>query len=1041
MSLSHSAIHRPVFTTMVVLIVIILGVIALMRLPIDFMPDVTLPTLSVGSSYENASPEEMEELVTRPIEEALSAVPGVEEISSVSSEGNGSVRVTFAWGTDLADAANDIRDRLDRVIGRLPEDATRPTLWKFDLASFPILVLGASSTIDPVELRRMVDDQVKYRIECVPGVAGLDVWGGLEREIHVDVRPDLLKACGLSLDQVMAQIQSANLNLPAGEIDQGRYELTIRVPGEFLSLDEIGATVIAKRDGVTVRVRDVAAVSDSWTKVRQIVRINGEPGVRMAIRKQSGTNTVEVARLALEEIDRINRDIPQIRIVSIVDTSDYIQRSLSNVSSSAIYGGGLAVLVLLFFLRNIRSTAVIATAIPISIIASFTMMYFSGFTLNLMTMGGLALGIGMLVDNAIVVLENIYRLREGGMDRIRAAEQGSEEVMAAIVASTLTTVAVFLPLVFVRGMTGVMFKQLAIIISFALMCSMAVAMSLVPMLSARVLTGEFGRRRHSLFGPLLKPIEAFLTSLENGYRGLLHLALRHRVVTVIGALLLLGGSLALVPMVGVEYMPATDEGEVRVEAEMEVGTRIDVFDRVFRTIETIVRDEVPERKNIVSSVGGGRWGRVGAHRGDIQLSLVPQAGRKRSSEQVAADLRKRLAGMPGVTIRTRAGQGLYNSMMRRASGVSDRLSVDVRGHDLDTADALAARVRKEMEQVRGVTDVRVSRLSGSPEQMIVIDRQKAADLRLSVSQVANTLHTALAGTSAGDFREAGNEYSIRVRLKDVERMSLDDILDLTITNTEGEAVTLRNVVELRPRTGPVTIERKDQERVITVSSDISDRPMGDVIGDLIERIRTIPLPRDFTVSVSGDYEEQKKAFTELLLGLGLSLVLVYMVMACQYESLRDPFVVMFSVPLAAIGVVLVLFLTDTTFNVQSFIGCIMLGGIVVNNAILLVDHINLLRRRDGMGLREAIEEAGRRRLRPILMTALTTMLGLLPLAIGFGEGGEAQAPLARTVIGGLGSAALITLVVVPVVYSLFEGWLPAKEKHEGSSDAAGEAAR
>jgi len=1040
MSLSHSAIHRPVFTTMVVLIVIILGVIALMRLPIDFMPDVTLPTLSVGSSYENASPEEMEELVTRPIEEALSAVPGVEEISSVSSEGNGSVRVTFAWGTDLADAANDIRDRLDRVIGRLPEDATRPTLWKFDLASFPILVLGASSTIDPVELRRMVDDQVKYRIERVPGVAGLDVWGGLEREIHVDVRPDQLKACGLSLDQVMAQIQGANLNLPAGEIDQGRYELTIRVPGEFLSLDEIGATVIAKRDGVPVRVRDVATVSDSWTKVRQIVRINGEPGVRMAIRKQSGTNTVEVARLALEEIDRINRDIPQIRIVSIVDTSDYIQRSLSNVSSSAIYGGGLAVLVLLFFLRNIRSTAVIATAIPISIIASFTMMYFSGFTLNLMTMGGLALGIGMLVDNAIVVLENIYRLREGGMDRIRAAEQGSEEVMAAIVASTLTTVAVFLPLVFVRGMTGVMFKQLAIIISFALMCSMAVAMTLVPMLSARILTGEV-RRRHSLFGPLLKPIEAFLTSLENGYRNLLHLALRHRVITVIGALLLLGGSLALVPMVGVEYMPATDEGEVRVEAEMEVGTRIDVFDRVFRTIETIVRDEVPERKNMVSSVGGGRWGRVGAHRGDIQLSLVPQAGRKRSSEQVAADLRKRLAGMPGVTIRTRAGQGLYNSMMRRASGVSDRLSVDVRGHDLDTADALAARVRKEMEQVRGVTDVRVSRLSGSPEQMIVIDRQKAADLRLSVSQVANTLHTALAGTSAGDFREAGNEYSIRVRLQDVERMSLDDILDLTITNTEGEAVTLRNVVELRPRTGPVTIERKDQERVITVSSDISDRPMGDVIGDLIERIRTIPLPRDFTVSVSGDYEEQQKSFMELLLGLGLSLVLVYMVMACQYESLRDPFVVMFSVPLAAIGVILVLFLTGTTFNVQSFIGCIMLGGIVVNNAILLVDHINLLRRRDGMGLREAIEEAGRRRLRPILMTALTTMLGLLPLAIGFGEGGEAQAPLARTVIGGLGSAALITLVVVPVVYSLFEGWLPAKEKHEGSSDAAGEAAR
>jgi len=1021
MSLSRAAIHRPIFTLMVTLIVIILGAVSLARLPIDLMPDITYPTLSVQTTYENASPTEMEELITRPIEEALSAVTGVDEITSVSAEGISNVRVTFTWGTDLDAASNDMRDRLDRVVPNLPDDADRPVLRKFDLASFPVLILGASSNLDPVQMRRTIDDQIKYRMERVPGVASLDVWGGLAREIHVDLNIDKVKALDLPLDQILARVESGNVTLPAGQIDRGSHEVTIRTLGEYTDLDQLRGTVVAMREGAPVTIGDIATVEDSWERVRQIVRVNGEPGVRMAIRKQSGTNTVDVARRALEELDRIRRDIPQIRIVPIIDTSDYIKRSISSVGNSALLGGGLAVIVLLIFLRNFRSTMVIATAIPISIIATFVLMYFYGFTLNLMTLGGLALGVGMLVDNAIVVLENIYRLREEGQGPLDAAVHGSEEVMAAITASTLTTVVVFLPLIFVRGMAGVMFKQFAIVIGFALLCSMAAAMAVVPMLAARVLgSGPLHEGpRGSLRGFAFRVIGRFLEGLEDGYKGVLHFALGHRLLVVCGALLLLGGAVALVPLVGVELMPATDESEVRASTEMEVGTRLGLNDEKVRRVEAIVKDKVPEAKSLIMSIGGSSWHPGGTHTAEMRIALVPESQRTRSSEAIAIALREELKGIPGLTVRTRAGQGLF--ILRMAASGSDKIQVEIRGHDFDTADALAKRVKAEVEQVDGITDAQISRDVGSPEELVTIDRQKAADLKLTVSQIAGALQTVLAGTRAGYYRDSGDEFRILVKVHDSERLALQEILDLTLTNADGQPVVLRNVVKNEPRTGPVLIERKNQERVVTVLANYTGRDMGSVIADIRERLQSVPVPRNFLIVFGGDFEEQQKAFTELLLSFGLSLVLVYMVMACQYESLRDPFVVMFSVPLAAIGVILTLFLTNTTFNIQSFIGCIMLGGIVVNNAILLVDHTNLLRRRDGLPLREAIEEAGRRRLRPILMTTLTTGLALLPLALGLGEGGEAQAPMARVVIGGLASSSLITLAFMPVVYSLFEG--------------------
>lgn len=1019
MKVAAFSVKRPVFTTMVTLCVVVIGSMALSRLPVDLLPDISYPTLSISTSYEQASPEIVEELISRPIEEAMSAVPGVEEVSSISSEGISSVRVSFAWGTDLDTAANDVRDRLDRVVTRLPDDADRPSLRKFDPAAFPILVLGASSNLDPLYVRRIIDDDIKYRIERVPGVAAMDVWGGPEREIHVNMDPDRLKALGLSPSGIVERIRSANITLPAGSIESGTRELTLRTAGEFESLNELGSTTVAVRNNVPVLLAHIAEISDHHARIRRIVRVNGEPGVRLSVNKQSGTNTVDVAARVMAEIGHINEDIPQIRISPIIDTSEYIRGSITNVGTAAFYGGVFAVLVLMVFLRNLRSTAIIAAAIPVSIIGTFAMIYVGGFTLNLMTLGGLALGMGMLVDNAIVVLENIYRIREDGTSAETAAVKGTGEVSAAIIASTITTLTIFLPLVFIRGMAGIMFYQLAMVVSFALLCSLAAALTLIPMLTARFLPPP-GRPPKIRFIPvtgLFALFSAALHQTESAYRRMLSAALDHRPATMVLAVLLLTASLMMIPAIGTELVPQTDEGEVRISVEMDVGTRLDVTDRTVGKIEKIVFGSVPERTNVVTRIGGSHWRGGGTNEGQLRIALTGRSERDRSSAQIADDLRRRFSDIPGAVIRAREGQGLF-LIRRTMGGGTERVEVEIRGYDLDTADALAEHVSGIVQNVPGVTDTIVSRTTGTPEEVVSVDRLKAENMGIAVREVSEILQTVIAGTRAGNFRDGGNEYPIRVKVKDAETLSLREILDTTIVNSAGTPVALGNIVSVASKTGPLQIERKNQERVVSVRANIADRDMGSVLSDIREKMETVAVPSGFTIAYGGDYEEQQEAFRELLIGLILALVLVYMVLASLYESLRDPFVVMFSVPLAVIGVIWMLYATGTTLNMQSFIGCIMLGGIVVNNAILLVDYTNQLRWKNASAVREAIEEAGRRRLRPVLMTALTTIFALIPLAIGFGEGGEAQAPMARAVIGGLISSTFITLLVVPVLYSL-----------------------
>ena len=1015
MQISNAAIRRPVTTAMFFLMVVVFGAVSFIRLPIDLMPDITYPTITVNTAYEHVGPQEIEELITRPIEETVSSVQGVEKIRSVSSEGNSSVRVSFVWGTNLDDAANDIRARVDRIRDRLPEDAESPVIWKFDLSAFPVLFLGVSGRMDPVEMRDLVEHQVKYRMERAPGVAAVDIRGGLRREIHVALDRRKLTAIDLSLGAILASLQSENLNLPAGLVDDGDLEVLIRTKGQYETVGEIRNTVVQVRDGVPILLKDLGTIEDSYEEVTQIVRLDGVPGLRMYVNKQSGSNTVQVVDAVLAEVKRMDEDLPQIRVLPTLDTSDYIKRAISNVRSSAVCGGTLAAVILFLFLHNLRSTLIIGVAIPISIVATFGLMYFSGYTLNIMTFGGLALGVGMLVDNAIVVLENIFRHTEIGRSSRDAAVEGTGEVSTAITASTLTTLVVFLPVVFIRGMAGVTFKQLAAVVSFALFCSLVVALTLIPVLGSRFLRPVRGSGQP---GQGSGRSRWLMSWVEHEYVLLLRTALRHRAAAIVLAGLLLGVSILLTKRIGVELMPKADESEVRVTGEMAVGTRLEVLDATFQDLERIVREAVPEAKTINSRVGGSGWRSSGKHTGEVRVSLVPVSQRTRSSADVCRDLRPLLARIPGTIIRVREGEGLF--LFRMLAGGEEAAEVQIRGYDLDVGWQLALRVKEEMERVVGVTDVRIRPEKGQPEEIVQIDRPKAAALGLTVSEIAHDIETSLSGTSATLFREGGDEYKILVRLKESDRLSVNDVLDMTVASRSGRSIALKNVVRLGRREGPVSVEREDQERIVTVSGNIAQRDLGSVMEDVKARIAAIPKPKDFEIIPTGEYEEQQKAFRELFMGLCLAIVLVYMVMASQFESLRDPFVVMFSIPMATIGVVLTLILTNTTFSIQSFIGCIMLAGIVVNNAILLVDYTNLLRRRDGLPLLQAIEEGGRRRLRPILMTTLTTVVGLSPLALGLGEGGEVQAPMARVVIGGLVSSMLITLVIIPTLYSIFE---------------------
>ncbi len=1031
MSLPKFAVGRPVMTTMIFLGVLILGVVSFTRLQVDLLPEIDFPSISVVTSYEGAGPEEIETLITRPMEETLGTVEGIESIESYSMEGRSRVALRFVWGTDLDTMMNDVRSAVDQVRDRIPDDADEPLIHRFDLGSMPIMHMSLSGEFSEPQLRQLSERQLEPRLERVEGVASVTVRGGLERQFQVILDTERLQAYELSATDISDALSRENQNIPAGNVERFDEALLVRVIGEAEEVTDLQSLVVGTRTddaGVSVPVylADVAVVLDTFEDPTNIVRINSEPGIRLSVTNQSGTNTVDVAERVRDEVERINRDYDgRAELTVVTDTSEYIEDSIANVQTAVLAGAILAVLVLLFFLRNLRSTLIIGVSIPISIIGIFTLMYYFDITLNLISFGGVALGVGLLVDNAIVILENIYRKLEEGEESIFAAIEGSREVGTAIVASTITTLVVFVPVIFLTGFAAIFFGQMAFVVSFALACSLAVALTLIPMLSSRFLSADnIGNG-----GP--GSIGRFLDAVEQTYGNLVDWCLDNTFKTLGVAVALFVGALMLTPHIGTELLPEDDESEVRINLDMPEGTKIERTERAVQKIEAAIPEQVPEMTKMQTVVGNpGFWSTSGGESASLTVQLVDPGDRDRSSDEVAAELAPHIEHLvAGGEVRVRAGGGLW--VLRVLQGGGERLEAQVRGHDLDGSYELAEEVSDVMSTIDGVMSTHVSRDMGGTELQVIPDRDKLGAMGVEPSVVGRQIQTYIQDMRATTIRTEGDEFDVIVRLPHDERQGIEALLEMPVIIPQVGATRLGDVAEIEEHEGPLTIQRENQGRIINISGNITgERPLGAIVSDLRAEIADMEYSEEFAVMVTGEAEEQEETFGGLLIGLLLAVTLVYMVMASQFESFLQPLYIMFSIPVAAIGVILMLLLSSTTFNIQSFMGCIMLTGIVVNNAIVLVDYINLMRRERGMLVREAVALSARRRLRPILMTTVTTMLALTPIALGLGEGGETQAPLARAVIGGLFVSGLISLVIIPVIYDYVEGWRESRRDTE-----------
>jgi hydrophobic/amphiphilic exporter-1 (mainly G- bacteria), HAE1 family len=1018
MFLTRFAVSRPVTTLMGSLIVVILGWTSLTNLRIDLMPEVTWPIISVNTAYPGAGPEEMETLVTRPMEQAIGSVQGVEELQSSSVEGSANVRVQFAWGTDLDPAIGDIRARLERIRQNLPPDVETPYIRRYDSSDSPIIYLGLETDLPPVQATELAENIIAPQLERVNGVARIRVRGRTAREIQIDLDRRKLESLNMSVTEVLDALRQDNINQPAGDYDEGHLKLLVRSRGEFTSLDQIGNTVVREQAGATVQIRDIATLVDGEEERTEVTRVNGKKGLLLYVYQQAGANTVEVSDGIHAAIEAVNATNPNIRLSIRMDKSDFIRQAIGNVRQAALLGSGLAIIVLVLFLRSFRSTLVIAVSLPLSVLATFVLIYFNGFTLNMISFGGLALGMGLLVDNSIVVLESIFRKREEGLPPAEASVEGTQEVASAIVASTMTTLVVFLPLLFIGDQTGILLRELATVVSFSLLCSLVASLSLTPMLAAHWIPETESERLKWLLVLVTLFHEAsrrVFSVFEKTYGWLLARSLKAPLIVTFLMLLLLAVSLGLTPRIGTEFIPKTDEGRLMVNTEMAPGIQLKHLFRQAVHVEKTVIDAVPESTTTGSFIGDDSDDAEDWNQAWFSVHLVPRDERTRTVEDIRKALDGQIGRVPGMEIKVRVRNDTFGSRMFSENG--ENLAVEIRGHDQKTAEELSERVAEAMEKVSGLVNVESTKSDRRPELSVRFDREKISSLGISVSDISQTLETAVHGTQTTVFRENGNEYNVVVQLRESDRSELAHIEQVGVATPAGRIVPLKNLVSFNPGESPVSIRRQDRQRVMYVTANVEDRDLGHVVKDLQQELNKLPPVEGFVMRVAGDWEDQQRSFKALTWGFILAVLLMYMVMASQFESLGDPVLILLTLPLAAIGVVAILLVTATTLNVQSFIGLVMLAGIVVNNAIVLVDYMNQLRRREpDTPIADIVQKASVRRFRPILMTTLTTVLAMTPIALGLGDGGELQAPMARVVIGGLTSATLITLLAIPIAW-------------------------
>ncbi|MDT8399410.1 MAG: efflux RND transporter permease subunit [Pseudomonadales bacterium] len=1008
MTLAENSIRRPIATTMIFLIVIIIGSIGFRFLPVDLLPPIEMPELSVQVRYPDVGPEEMELLITEPLENGLAIVSNLERISSVSSEGQSSISLRFAEGTDLNEASNEVRETLDRIRNSLPVDADPPRINKFNPEDVPIVMVGVRSERELSELTTILERDIRKRFEQIPGIGSIDVWGGVTREVHIEIMRDRLLATGLTMADIIQAVGREGSNRPGGNVQRGLSDVYVRSLGEYKNLDEIRNTVIRSVNGVPLRVGDVADVRFSRADMSRYIEVDDVPMLRLGLRKQSGANTIAVAEEVQRVVENLNRERSDLDFILINDQSTFIQQSIDNVRNSAVWGGILAVIIMLAFFRNGSVTSIISISIPIAIIATFALLYLNGLSLNQMSFGGLALGVGLIVDNAIVVIENIVRLRHHGKSLTESSIVGTKQVTGAVIASTITTSVIFLPVIFMQTLTGTMFQELALVVVFALACSLLVALTLVPMLASRFLTIQ----PESESAGTLSRHERFLEAVEEQYARLLAWSL-HRRLAIVGAVVVLMG-IAVFAMRGIPYelTPQTQADEITIRMNMDEGTNIAILHTYMMEMDGIVRELIPW-DDVVHYAREVRNSRA-----EFQLTLVSQENRSVNANELADRIRARIQNaVPGTQVQVRAQSGLW--ILRRifGSGGEDSVQVELRGYNLEQAEQLAQRIQDRMETVPGVVDVYQSSLEGRPEQNIRFDRERMASLGISIDDVSSAIQSSITGSRAGVFREAGDEIDIVVRLRPDDRLNVQDIENISVRAADGQVIPISALVTTSYGRGPTDIRRIDGQRVTYIYANLE---VGVALGDAMQNIQNalgdMAMPEGFSIVYGGEYEEQQRAQQDFVMAIVMALVLIYMVMAAQFERFLDPLIVMFSVPLALIGVVPTLLLTGTTLNMQSLMGLVMLIGIVVNNAIVLVDYINLLRREENLDVIPAVVKAGRLRLRPILMTTLTTVLGLLPLALGLGAGAELQAALARVVIGGLTASTLITLIFIPILY-------------------------
>jgi len=1026
MKLPGFSVKRRVTITMIFAAILIFGVLCLTRLKLDMLPKITPPVISVITFYPGANASDVESNVTKYLEDELTTVNNLDKISSISKDNLSVVNCTFKWGASLDTASNDVRDKVDLAKPRLPDDVEKSLIFKFSSSSFPIVIAAITATESYPQLFQITDKMISDPLKRVPGVGAVILRAGLERQINVFLHRDKLEGYHLSIQRIKGILKAENINLPAGDLKMGRMDYNLRIVGRFADPKELNSLVIGQHKGHILYLKDVATIRDSFKEQVEKAWGDGRTGIVLMIQKQSEANTVEVVDAIMAKFKTIHKRIPHdVKIKIIIDSARDIRNSLRDLSKTVYFGGFLVIFITLLFLRKFRASVIIALTIPFSLIIAFIFLYIFDYTINLISIMSLSIAIGMVVDNAIVVLENVMRHIELGESPRFAAIFGTSEVGLAISASTLTTVVVFIPLIFIKGISGIIFHQLAAVVTITLLGSLFTSLTLTPMLGAAWLTtpaAEGGKKGVGrLFSFLFTIGEKVLTFFETTYEALLTFSLSHRWIIIVACISIFALSMGLLHSTGSEFIPSIDSGDMEVNFRLKEGTRIEETTKVAKQIMNIFAKEIPEMDNYYALVGQSREGvatalgfEEGSYVGRVGAKLVPKNQRKRSVKEVANAVRGNIEKIPG--IKYLAIQVVSPVEKLFFGGGRKPISLEVMGSNSKTLHDIAQRLRVLIKKIPGAVDVTTSERGFRPEIWIRLDREKAATLGLNVALVADTVRTAFYGNDPTKFRDAGDDYDIFVRLSKHDRRTLRDIGNLTVYSATGRAVKLTNVASIAQRYGPIQIDRKNRQRIITVDADTFGRSMGEVMGNIRTKMKAFALPPGIEIREGADVEEQRKSFHDLGLLFLLGIVLVFMVMAAQFESFRDPFVIMFSVPFALVGVIWAFFLTHTTLNLMSFIGIIMLIGIVVNNAIVLVDYTNILRKR-GIPLFEAVKTAGKRRLRPVLMTTFTTIFGMLPIALSQGEGAEVWNPMGITVIGGLTVSTFVTLLIVPVIYT------------------------